>query len=126
MTFLKPYESHLLSLLRIAAGLVIFSYGSQKVLGFPASNGMPPVGSIFWIAGMLELILGLLVTIGLFTRFSAFVLSGLMAFAYFIVHAPQSFYPAQNGGTAAILFAFIFLYLAAVGPDRISVDAKRR
>lgn len=125
MTFLKPYETYLLSLLRIIAGLVIFSYGSQKILGFPASDGMPPVGSIFWIAGILELTLGLLVTIGLFTRLSGFVLSGLMAFAYFIAHAPQSFYPAQNGGTAAILFAFIFLFLAAAGPGPISVDAKR-
>ncbi|WP_312525753.1 DoxX family protein [Paracoccus sp. (in: a-proteobacteria)] len=73
----------------------------------------------------MELTLGFLVTIGLFTRVSAFVLSGLMAFAYFIAHAPQSFYPAQNGGTAAILFSFVFLYLAAAGAGPISVDAKR-
>ncbi len=86
---------------------------------------MPPVGSLPWIAGILELTLGFLVTIGLFTRVSAFVLSGLMAFAYFIAHAPQSFYPAQNGGTAAILFSFVFLYLAAAGAGPISVDAKR-
>jgi len=125
MNMLKPYEGQLLSLLRFVAGLVLFSFGTQKSLGFPASDAMPPVGSLPWIAGILELTLGFLVTIGLFTRVSAFVLSGLMAFAYFIAHAPQSFYPAQNGGTAAILFSFVFLYLAAAGAGPISVDAKR-
>lgn len=125
MNMLKPYEGQLLSLLRFVAGLVLFSFGTQKILGFPASDAMPPVGSLPWIAGILELTLGFLVTIGLFTRVSAFVLSGLMAFAYFIAHAPQSFYPAQNGGTAAILFSFVFLYLAAAGAGPISVDAKR-
>lgn len=125
MTFLQPYQPQILSLLRAVAGLVMFSYGTQKILGFPASDAMPPAGSLSWIAGILELVLGFLVTIGLWTRVSAFVLSGLMAFAYFIAHAPQSFYPAQNGGVAAILFSFVFLYLAAAGPGPISVDAKR-
>lgn len=125
MTFLKPYHPYLLSLLRAVAGLVLFSFGTQKILGFPASDGMPPSGSLPWIAGVLELTLGFLVLIGLWTRVSAFVLSGLMAFAYFLAHAPQSFYPAQNGGVAAILFSFVFLYVAAAGAGPISVDAKR-
>ena len=82
---------------------------------------LPPA----WIAGVLELTLGFLVLIGLWTRVSAFVLSGLMVFAYFLAHAPQSFYPAQNGGVAAILFSFVFLYLATAGAGPVSVDAKR-
>ncbi len=122
---LHPY---LLSLLRIVASLVLFSYGTQKVLHFPAAENVPAVGSLPWIAGLLELTLGFLVLIGLKTHIAAFVLSGLMAFAYFLRHAPQSFYPAQNGGTAAILFCFIFLFLASAGSGPLSVDAltKRR
>jgi putative oxidoreductase len=84
---------------------------------------MCPVGSLPWIAGLLELILGFLVLIGFKTRIAAFVLSGLTAFAYFLRHAPQSFYPAQNGGTAAILFCFIFLFLASAGGGPLSIDA---
>ena len=125
MSMLKPYQPYLLSLLRAVTGLVLFSYGTQKILGYPASESVPSAGSLPWIAGILELTLGFLVLIGLWTRVSAFVLSGLMAFAYFIAHAPQGFYPAQNGGVAAILFSFVFLYLAAAGPGPVSFDAKR-
>lgn len=122
---LKPYEAFLLSLLRIVSALVLFSYGTQKILRFPYVEGVPPVGSLPWIAGLFELILGFLVLIGFQTRISAFILSGVMAFAYFLRHAPQSFYPAQNGGVAAILFCFIFLYLSAAGAGPLSVDAAR-
>lgn len=125
MTMLKPWQPYLLGLLRAVAGLVLFSYGTQKILGFPATESVPPAGSLSWIAGVLELTLGFLVLIGLWTRASAFVLSGLMAFAYFIAHAPQGFYPAQNGGAAAILFSFVFLYLAGAGAGPVSVDARR-
>jgi putative oxidoreductase len=76
-----------------------------------------------WIAGMLELVLGFLVLVGFKTRAAAFVLSGLMAFAYFIAHAPKSFYPAQNGGVAAILFCFVMLYFVAAGAGSFSIDA---
>ncbi len=119
---------HLLSLLRIVASLVLFSYGTQKVLHFPAAENVPAIGSLSWIAGLLELTLGFLALIGFKTRIAAFILSGLMAFAYFLRHAPQSFYPAQNGGTSAILFCFIFLFLASAGGGPLSVDAltKRR
>ncbi len=119
---------HLLSLLRIVASLVLFSYGTQKVLHFPAAENVPAVGSLSWIAGLLELTLGFLALIGFKTRIAAFILSGLMAFAYFLRHAPQSFYPAQNGGTSAILFCFIFLFLASAGSGPLSVDVltKRR
>lgn len=117
---LHPY---LLSLLRIVSSLVLFSYGTQKVLHFPAAETVPAVGSLSWIAGLLELTLGFLVLIGFQTRIASFVLSGLMAFAYFLRHAPQSFYPAQNGGVSAILFCFIFLFLVGAGGGPLSVDA---
>ncbi|WP_112944161.1 MULTISPECIES: DoxX family protein [unclassified Rhizobium] len=113
----------LLSLLRIVSALVLFSYGTQKILHFPAAERVPDVGSMSWIAGLLELTLGFLVLIGFQTRAAAFVLSGLMAFAYFIGHASKSFFPAQNGGVAAILFCFVFLYIVAAGAGPFSVDA---
>jgi putative oxidoreductase len=119
-------QPHLLSLLRIVSSLVLFSYGTQKILHFPAAASVPPAGSLPWFAGLLELGLGFLVLIGLQTRIAAFVLSGLMAFAYFIAHAPRGFYPAQNGGVAAILFCFLFLYLVAAGAGPFSVDAMLR
>jgi putative oxidoreductase len=81
--------------------------------------------SLSWTAGVLELFLGFTLLIGLFSRFSAFILSGLMACAYFIGHASQSFFPGQNGGVAAILFCFIFLYLFIAGPGPLSIDASR-
>ena len=116
-------QPHLLSLLRIVSSLVLFSYGTQKILHFPEAANVPPAGSLSWIAGLLELVLGFLVLIGFQTRIAAFVLSGLMAFAYFVAHAPRGFYPAQNGGVAAILFCFLFLYLVAAGAGPFSIDA---
>lgn len=120
---LHAFQPHLLSLLRIVASLVLFSYGTQKVLHFPAADTVPAVGSLSWVAGLLELTLGFLVLIGFQTRVASFVLSGLMAFAYFMAHAPKSFYPAQNGGVAAILFCFIFLFLVGAGGGPLSLDA---
>ncbi len=117
---LHPY---LLSLLRIVSSLVLFSYGTQKILHFPAAQNVPSAWSLPWIAGLLELVLGFLVLIGFQTRIASFVLSGLMAFAYFLRHAPQSFYPAQNGGVSTILFCFIFLFLVGAGSGPFSVDA---
>ena len=122
---LNPWAPRVLSVARIVAGLVFLAHGSQKLLGFPASDMNPPVFSIFWFAGAIELIAGTLITIGLFTRPAAFVASGTMAFAYFIAHAPQNFFPALNGGDAAILFCFFFLYLVFAGPGSWSVDAQR-
>lgn len=115
-------QPHLLSLLRIVSSLVLFSFGTQKILLFPAAASVPPVGSLSWVAGLIELTLGFLVLIGFQTRIAAFVLSGLMAFAYFIGHASKSFFPAQNGGVAAILFCFVFLYLVAAGAGPFSID----
>lgn len=116
-------QPYLLSLLRVVSSLVLFSYGTQKILHFPAAERVPDVGSMSWIAGLLELTLGFLVLVGFKTRAAAFVLSGLMAFAYFIGHASKGFYPAQNGGVAAILFCFVFLYLVAAGGGPFSIDA---
>jgi len=119
-------NSKLLAALRIMSALIIFSYGTQKILHFPQSETVPPVFSLPWAAGIFELFLGFLLLIGLKTRTSAFVLSGVMAFAYFLRHAPQGFFPSQNGGVAAILFCFIFLYIAGAGPGSLSVDGRSR
>ncbi len=115
----------LLSLLRIVSALLFFAHGTQKILGFPASDMHPAMWSLPWIAGILELVGGGLLLIGLFSRPIAFILSGQMAVAYWIAHAPQSPYPSLNGGDAAILFCFVFLYIAAAGPGPWSVDAGR-
>jgi len=121
------YGPQALSLLRIVAALIFLLHGSSKILGFPASEmGAPPVGSLFWIGGLLELVGGLLLLIGLFSRPVAFVLSGEMAVAYWMVHAPQSTFPMINGGDAAILYCFVFLLIAAAGPGPWSVDASMR
>ena len=106
-----------LSLLRIVTGLLFLEHGTGKLLGFPA--GLPfidhmPAGLLHF-TGAMELIGGLLITIGLFTRPAAFILSGFMAAAYFLAHFPQSFFPAKNYGEPAVLFCFVFLYLAAAG-----------
>ena len=120
---LNSYAPTMRSVLRIVAALIFFAHGTQKILGFPASDMNPAAMSLPWIAGMLELIGGALLIVGLFTRPVAFVLSGLMAVAYWMAHAPQSPYPALNGGDAAILYCFVFLYFVFSGPGPISLDA---
>ena len=123
MKSLSTFAPQMLSVLRIVAALIFMAHGTQKILGFPASEiAYPAVMSKFWIAGMLELIGGALHMEGLFTRPVAFVLSGLMAVAYWTDHAPQKPLPALNGGDAAILYCFIFLYLVFAGPGPISLD----
>lgn len=114
-----------LSLMRIVFALTFFAHGTQKILGFPASDMNPAAFSLSWIAGVLELFGGALLIVGLFTRPVAFILSGQMAFAYFLAHAPKSFFPALNGGDAAILFCFGFLYLVFAGAGPLSLDALR-
>ena len=117
------WAPRMLSLLRIVAALIFMEHGTQKLLGFPPSdNPGPALFSLLGLAGVLELVGGLLLLLGLFTRPVAFVLSGQMAFAYWIAHAPQSFFPALNGGDAAILYCFAFLYLAVAGGGAWSLD----
>jgi putative oxidoreductase len=114
-----------LSLFRFVTGLLLFQYGVAKIFKFPviAQFANPP--PLIMTAGALELVLGALLMIGLFSRIAAFVLSGEMAFAYFISHFPRGFLPLINNGTAAILFCFACLYLATSGPGPYSVDAMR-
>lgn len=120
------WAPRLLGVLRIVAAILFIEHGTQKLLGFPPSERpMPELFTLLWFAGFLELVGGLLVLLGLFTRPVAFVLSGQMAVAYWMAHAPQSPIPALNGGDAAILFCFIFLYLVAAGPGAFSIDAAR-
>ena len=122
---LTAHAPKMLSVLRIVSALIFFAHGTQKILGFPASEMNPAAFSLPWIAGMLELIGGALLILGLFTRPVAFVLSGLMAVAYWMAHAPQSPFPVLNGGDAAILYCFVFLYFVFSGPGVWSLDAAR-
>lgn len=126
MSFLEKWQPQLLSVLRIIAGLLFLEHGSAKLLHFPhvAMFDNLKLASILGIAGIIELVGGALVTIGLFTRYAAFIMSGEMAAAYFLFHARQGFYPVMNQGEAAILFCFVFLYIAAAGPGPWSVDRK--
>ena len=111
--------------LRIVTALLFIEHGTQKLFGFPASEFSPAFLSLPWIAGVLEVVGGLMVLVGFFTRPAAFVLSGLMAVAYWMAHAPQSIFPVVNGGDGAILFCFVFLYLVFAGPGAWSVDGGR-
>ena len=114
----------LLSVLRIVAGLSFLEHGTGKILNFPAGlpfiDKLPP--ALLYFTGFMELIGGALIVIGLLTRPVAFVLSGFMAAAYFMAHIQYSFFPAINGGEAAVLYSFVFLYIAAAGPGPLSVD----
>jgi putative oxidoreductase len=123
----EKYRPQLLSLLRIVIGLQVLQYGMGKILKFPVVPMFAQVTpfSMYGVAGLLELVLGILILVGLFTRPAAFILSGLMAFAYFIGHAPKGFFPMLNGGDLAIIFCFVFLYLSVAGPGPWSVDAAR-
>ncbi|MGY2050282.1 DoxX family protein [Methylobacterium sp. JK268] len=112
------------SVLRIVSALIFMAHGTQKVLGFPAMANPPALTSLPGIAGIFELVGGALLALGLFTRPVAFVLSGEMAVAYFLAHAPRSFFPALNGGDAAILYSFVFLYFVFAGPGPLSLDAQ--
>ncbi len=124
ITKLQQAQPIVLSILRIAVGLVIFSFGTAKIFHFHAGQFMPPPGSLPWIAGLLELVLGFLFLVGAGTRIVSFILSGEMAFAYFISHFPKSFFPTENGGYAAIVLCFVFLYFVTSGAGPISVDRK--
>lgn len=124
----SAWAPRLLSILRIMTGLLFLQHGTAKLLKIPVIPMFANLSltSLPGIAGILELVGGVLIILGLFTRSVAFLLSGLMAVAYFMAHAPRGFYPILNAGELAILFCFVFLYLAAAGPGPWSIDAARR
>lgn len=123
---LTTYSPVMLSILRIITGLLFLAHGTQKFLHFPggerAGSGWA-LDNLGAVAGIIELVTGVLVAVGLFTRTAAFVASGTMAVAYFYAHAPQNFWPVNNMGDAAILYCFVFLYFVFAGPGSISLDS---
>ena len=125
---LDRYSPYALAALRIVTALIFMAHGTQKLFGFPAppASGLPPLLSLYGIGGIMEFVGGILILLGLFTRPVAFLLAGEMAVAYWMFHAPRNFYPTLNGGDAAILYCFIFLYFVFAGPGPWSVDAKLR
>ena len=122
-SFYSRWSPRVLGVLRIVTAFLFMQHGGQKLFGFPApSPGVHPLFSLIGVAGMLEFFGGLLLLVGLFSRPVAFLLSGEMAVAYFMVHAPQGFWPLLNRGDLAVLFTFVFLYLAVAGGGSWSVD----
>lgn len=123
MDFLKAYTAQLLSVLRIMSGLLLLQHGTTKYLSVPPGpmNNASPM-TMGGAAGIFELVGGVMLVLGFFTRPVAFVLSGVMAIAYFYAHAPRGFYPILNGGELAAFYCFVFLYLAAAGGGAWSVD----
>jgi putative oxidoreductase len=126
--FLSKYEVQVYSVLRIILGFLLLWHGSQKLFGFPPTNHAAP-SYIEFIAGPIELIGGLLVMIGLCTRWAAFICSGTMAFAYWIAHGTHALLPVLNGGELAVIYCFLFLFISSRGSGVFSVDSfleKRR
>lgn len=122
VTLLGRYSPYIYALLRIIAGLMFALHGTQKLFGFPGDRPPVPIGSLPGVAGIIELICGLLIAIGLFAAYAAFIASGEMAVAYFMAHFPQGFWPVLNQGETAVLYCFLFLYIASRGSGVWSVD----
>lgn len=123
-SFYTTWTPRLLSVLRIITGFLFIAHGTQKLFNYPASaqNAPVPLMSFFGFTGILEFVGGLLILLGLFTRPTAFVLSGMMAVAYFMAHAPQGFLPLVNKGELAVLYCFVFLFLSVGGGGVWSLD----
>ena len=123
MDILRPFAPQLLSVLRIMSGLLLLQHGTTKYLNIPVGpmNNASPY-TMGGAAGIIELVCGVLLIFGLFTRLAAFIASGMCAVAYFYAHAERSFYPILNGGELAVLYTFVFLYLAAAGGGPLSLD----
>ena len=128
IAFPDRWVPQLLSVLRMMTGFLFITHGMQKLFAFPVAQPQEPIalGSLLGVAGLLEFTGGLLILVGLFTRPVAFVLSGEMAVAYFLRHAPKGFWPALNGGELAVLYCFLFLFLAAAGAGAWSLDSVLR
>jgi putative oxidoreductase len=120
---IAPYAPAMLSILRIVVALLFLEHGLSRLFGFPSPLPTPALFSLYWFAGAIELVGGALLALGLFTRTAAFIMSGEMAVAYFLSHAPASFFPILNRGDGAILFCFVFLYIAFAGAGPWSLDA---
>lgn len=116
----------MLSILRIVVGLLFMEHGLAKLFGFPVASMHPAVFQLLWFAALIETVGGLLLALGLFTRYAAFIMSGEMAIGYFLAHFPKSFFPIANGGDAAVLYCFIFFYIFVAGGGCWSVDQLRR
>ncbi len=111
--------------MRIVSGLLVLEHATSKFFAFPVPFPVQPLPPLLIAAGVIELTAGVLITLGLFTRLAAFIVSGEMAAAYFIGHFPHGFWPIANMGEPAILFCFVFLYIAAAGPGAWSIDGTR-
>ena len=129
MDFLDKYASQIMGITRIVIGLLFLEHGTAKMFSFPLAAGAAP--HVFNLmsfpagpAGVIEVVAGILITIGFFSRWAAFIASGEMAFAFFIAHFPRSPFPLLNGGGEAVCFCFIFLLLAAAGPGAFAINRK--
>jgi putative oxidoreductase len=121
-TFMQPFAQQTYAMMRIVTGLLFLWHGTQKLFAFPLPP--PPVPTfVIYIAGPIELVGGFLVMVGLYAGWAAFLCSGLMAFAYWMVHGLQALFPIQNGGELAALYCFVFLYISSRGSGIWSVDA---
>jgi len=124
LPFTQAFRAQTYALMRLVVGLLFLWHGTQKLLGFPLPP--PPVPPfVLYIAGPIELVCGMLVMVGLFAGWAAFLCSGLMAFAYWMVHGPKALFPLQNGGELAVLYCFVFLFISSQGSGIWSVDAAR-
>jgi putative oxidoreductase len=125
--YLGRWSSYVYAVLRIVAGFLFFQHGAQKILGMLGGMGGQGATAEFltraWFAGIIELVGGAMIAVGWLTGWVAFLCSGEMAFAYFLAHAPQGFWPLLNRGELAALYCFLFLYMAARGAGPLSVDA---
>ena len=129
MDFLNKYAQHITGITRIVIGLLFLEHGTVKIFSFPlAADATPHVFNLMSFpagpAGVIELVAGILIVIGLFSRWAAFIASGEMAFAYFMAHFPSSPYPILNHGGEAVAFCFIFLLLAVTGPGSFAINKK--
>jgi putative oxidoreductase len=123
--WLSRWQRQILGVLRIVTALLLIEHGTMKLFHFPAAMMPGPLPPLLLAAAIIEVVAGLLVTVGLFARLAAFILSGENAVAYFMVHFPKTFWPTLNQGEVAILFCFVFLYIAAAGPGAWSIDSVR-
>lgn len=121
--FLGKFAPYIYAILRIITGFLLVSHGSQKLLGFPPPKQAMALNGLLTVSGVIELVGGLMILFGLFAGIAAFIASGMLAVAYFMVHAPQGFFPILNGGELAVIYCFVLLYIAARGSGNWSVDA---